>query len=172
MTFRTFTSPSTKPKSNFAFSKNSFLASSETFVPITKSCDSFGERVPETKIVTPSTSYLIEQNGRRSDIRQKFIGRRDIYKALLAGTSSKNCIQFLIFLAIKRILVKLVNIIYLFVYFLFTFLHLFVNTDMALILVVVVVVLCLLSTHVLCVNLASVIVTKPFYVTYVRTGHI
>ena len=30
----------------------------------------------------------------------------------------------------------------------------------------------LLSTHVLCVNLASVIVTKPFYVMYVRTGHI
>ena len=45
-----------------------------------------------------------------------------------------------------------------------TYLHLFVNTDIALILVVaVVVVLCLLSTYVLSVNLASVIVTKPFY---------
>ena len=54
-------------------------------------------------------------------------------------------------------------------YFLLTYLHLFVNNDIALTLVVVVVVLCLLSTHVLCVNLASVIVTKPFYVTYVRT---
>ena len=54
-------------------------------------------------------------------------------------------------------------------YFLLTYLHLFVNTDIALILVVVVVlVLCLLSTHVLCVNLASVIVTKQFYVTYVN----
>ena len=58
----------------------------------------------------------------------------------------------------------LFNIICLFVYFMLTCLHLFVDTDIALILVVaVVVVLYLLSTHVLSVNLASVIVTKPFY---------
>ena len=58
----------------------------------------------------------------------------------------------------------LFNIICLFVYFMLTCLHLFVDTDIALILVVaVVVVLCLLSTYVLSVNLASVIVTKPFY---------
>ena len=47
-------------------------------------------------------------------------------------------------------------------YFLLTYLHLFVNNDIALTLVVVVVVLCLLSTHVLCVNLASVIVQSHF----------
>ena len=63
-------------KSNFAFSSNSFLASSETFAPIMKSSESSGERVHGTKIgVTPSsTSYLLKQKGRRSQVRHIFIG--------------------------------------------------------------------------------------------------
>ena len=73
MTFRTITSSSTKSKSIFAISNNSVFASSETFFPTTKSCESSGERVPGTKIITLSTSYLFKQKGRRSRIRQTFI---------------------------------------------------------------------------------------------------
>ena len=103
MTFRTITSPSTKSKSIFAFSYNSVFASSETFVPTTKSCESSGERVPVTKIITLSTSYLFKQKRRRSQIRQTFILKN--YGSCRIVSQKLYSISH-IFLAIRRISAK------------------------------------------------------------------
>ena len=61
---------------------------------------------PGKEFLEQSTSYLIKQKGRRSDVRQKFIGCRDT-KRFLQGRAPKTVFNsFLIFQAIKRIRAK------------------------------------------------------------------